>query len=160
MAFELVIYQTLLDQKIPAPLAKLITAQSQFESGNYKSRVFLTDNNAFGYKFVGQKIATKGLPSPKNEGDNYAHYDSVKDSAIEIANWVKRRVKEKRFPALNTITTAEQYSKLLKDTNYHTSAESNYTKGLKYYLDKLKIGSTLPVIGLFILAAFFFLRRK
>ena len=48
MAFELIIYQTLIDQKIPAPLAKLITAQSQFESGNYKSRVFLTDNNAFG----------------------------------------------------------------------------------------------------------------
>lgn len=156
MAFELIIYQTLIEQKIPAPLAKLITAQSQFESGNYKSRVFLTDNNAFGYKYVGQKIASKGLPSPKSEGDNYAHYASVKDSAIELSNWVKRRVKEKKFPALNKITTAEQYSGLLKASGYYTSAESNYTKGLKYYFEKLKIASTLPVIALYIIAAFFF----
>lgn len=160
--YQQIIYDTLIGQKIPPTLAKIVTAQSQFESGNYKSNVFLKDNNAFGYKFVGQKNATKGIPSPASEGDNYAHYNSVQDSAIEIANWLKRRLKEKKLPPFEQITSPDQYSKLIKAAKYYGASETTYTKGITKIFNQLKI---VPVVtgltSLIIIAAiFFFIKRK
>jgi uncharacterized FlgJ-related protein len=159
--YQDIIYNALLGQKIPPLLAKIVTAQSQFESGNYKSKVFLTDNNAFGYKYVGQKIATQGLPSPASEGDHYAHYNSVQDSAIELANWLKRRHKEGKLPALETITSPQQYSKLIKAANYYGASESTYTKGITKIFNSLKIGPVVTgLTGLIIIAAIFFLIKR
>jgi uncharacterized FlgJ-related protein len=161
MAFQEVIYQTLIDQKIPPTLAKIVTAQSQYESGNYTSNVFKTDNNAFGYKYVGQKIATRGLPSPASEGDNYAHYNSVADSAKEIANWLKRRHKEGKLPALEAITTPAQYSKLIKAAGYYGASENTYTKGITKIFNSLNINPVIGgLTGLIIIAAIFFLIKK
>jgi uncharacterized FlgJ-related protein len=159
--YQDIIYNALLGQKIPPLLAKIVTAQAQFESGNFKSNVFLKDNNAFGYKFVGQKIATKGIPSPASEGDNYAHYNSVQDSAIEIANWLKRRVKEKKLPALELITTPAHYSKLIKAAGYYGASENTYTKGITKIFNSLKINPVIGgITGLIIIAAIFFLIKK
>lgn len=160
--YQQIIYDTLIGQKIPPTLAKIVTAQSQFESGNYTSNVFKADNNAFGYKYVGQKIATRGLPSPKKEGDNYAHYNSVQDSAIEIANWLKRRLKEKKLPPFDQITLPGQYSKLIKAAGYYGASENTYTKGITKIFDQLKIGPVVTSItGIIIIAAiFFFIKRK
>jgi uncharacterized FlgJ-related protein len=158
--YQEIIYNALIGQNIPPLLAKIVTAQSQFESGNYKSKVFLTDNNAFGYKYVGQKIATKGIPSPANEGDHYAHYNSVQDSAIELANWLKRRRKEGKLPALEAITTPAQYSKLIKAAGYYGASENTYTKGITKIFNSLKIDSITGLTGLIIIAAIFFLIKK
>jgi flagellum-specific peptidoglycan hydrolase FlgJ len=160
--YQQIIYDTLIGQKIPPILAKIVTAQAQFESGNFKSNVFLKDNNAFGYKYVGQKIATKGIPSPASEGDNYARYNNVQDSAIEIANWLKRRVREKKLPALEAITTPAQYSKLIKAAGYYGASENTYTKGITKIFNSLKIGPVVTgLTGLIIIAAiFFFIKRK
>jgi flagellum-specific peptidoglycan hydrolase FlgJ len=160
--YQQIIYDTLIGQKIPPILAKIVTAQSQFESGNFKSNVFLKDNNAFGYKYVGQKIATKGIPSPASEGDNYAHYNNVQDSASELANWLKRRRKEGKLPALETITTPAQYSKLIKAAGYYGASENTYTKGITKIFNSLKIGPVVTgLTGLIIIAAiFFFIKRK
>jgi len=159
--YQEIIYNALIGQNIPPLLAKIVTAQSQFESGNYKSKVFLTDNNAFGYKYVGQKIATQGIPSPASEGDNYAHYNSVQDSAIEIANWLKRRVKEKKLPGLEQITTPAQYSKLIKAAGYYGASENTYTKGITKIFNSLKINPVIGgLTGLIIIVAIFFLIKK
>jgi len=159
--YQEIIYNALIGQNIPPLLAKIVTAQSQFESGNYKSKVFLTDNNAFGYKYVGQKIATKGLASPAKEGDHYAHYNSVQDSAIELANWLKRRRKEGKLPALEAITTPAQYSKLIKAAGYYGASENTYTKGITKIFNSLKIDPITGLTGLIIIAAiFFFIKRK
>jgi len=159
--YQEIIYNALIGQNIPPLLAKIVTAQSQFESGNYKSKVFLTDNNAFGYKYVGQKIATQGLPSPAKEGDHYAHYNSVQDSAIELANWLKRRRKEGKLPALEAITTPAQYSKLIKAAGYYGASENTYTKGITRIFNSLKIDPITGLTGLIIIAAiFFFIKRK
>ena len=159
--YQEIIYNALIGQNIPPLLAKIVTAQSQFESGNYKSKVFLTDNNAFGYKYVGQKIATQGLLSPASEGDHYAHYNSVQDSAIELANWLKRRRKEGKLPALETITSPGQYSKLIKAANYYGASESTYTKGITKIFNSLKINPIIAgLTGLIIIAAIFFLIKK
>lgn len=161
MAYQEVIYQTLIDQKIPPLLAKIVTAQSQFESGNYQSNVFKTDNNAFGYKYVGQKIATRGLPSPVSEGDHYAHYASVSDSAKEIANWLKRRLKEKKLPPFEQITSPGQYSKLIKQAGYYGASENTYTKGITKIFNQLKIGPLSAGLGgIVIIALIFFLIKN
>jgi len=159
--YQEIIYNALIGQNIPPLLAKIVTAQSQFESGNYKSKVFLTDNNAFGYKYVGQKIATQGLASPAKEGDHYAHYNSVQDSAIELANWLKRRVKEKKLPGLEAITTPAQYSKLIKAAGYYGASENTYTKGITKIFNSLKINPVIGgLTGLIIIVAIFFLIKK
>jgi flagellum-specific peptidoglycan hydrolase FlgJ len=159
--YQEIIYNALIGQNIPPLLAKIVTAQSQFESGNFKSNVFLKDNNAFGYKYVGQKIATKGLPSPASEGDYYAHYNSVQDSAIELANWLKRRHKEGKLPPFDQITSPAQYSKLIKAANYYGASENTYTKGITKIFNSLKINPVIGgLTGIIIIAAIFFLIKK
>jgi len=159
-----IVYNTLKAQKIPDPLAKLMTSQAQLESANFTSRVFKTNNNAFGYKYVQQKIATQGLPAPKNEGGYYANYKTVSDSALELANYVKRRLKEKRFPPLETITSARQYADLLTNVGYHTSTRESYVKGVEYYFNKLKdiiIKQSTPLLSIaFIIGIFFLINKK
>ena len=157
------VYNTLKAQKIPDPLAKLMTAQAQLESANFTSRVFLTNKNAFGYKYLKQKIASQGLPAPKNEGGYYANYKTVSDSALELANYVKRRLKEKRFPPLETITSARQYANLLKDVGYHTSTRESYIKGVEYYFNRLKdiVIKQSPLLSIaFIIGIFFLINKK
>jgi hypothetical protein len=159
--YQQIIYDTLIGQKIPATLAKIVTAQAQFESGNFSSNVFKQDKNAFGYKYVGQKIATRGLAAPSKEGDNYARYATVQDSAIEIANWLKRRLKEKKLPPLEQITSPAQYSKLIKAAGYYGADESVYTKNLVKIFNALKIGPvTGGITGVLLIAAIFFLIKN
>jgi uncharacterized FlgJ-related protein len=158
-----IVYNTLKAQKIPDPLAKLMTSQAQLESANFTSRVFKTNNNAFGYKYVKQKIATQGLPAPKNEGGYYANYKTVSDSALELANYVKRRFKEKRFPPLETITSARQYADLLTNVGYHTSTRDSYVKGVEYYFNRLKdivIKQSTPLLSIALIIGIFFLINK
>lgn len=131
------IWQALKGEGLPDNVCNLVTAQSKHESGNYTSRVFLKNNNCFGYKFVGQRWATQGLKSP--EGDFYAHYDSPADSAREIARWIKRRQNSGLFPRdLDTITGPEEYAHLLKACGYFGDSVENYTKGLKHHFKTLK----------------------
>lgn len=100
MNIETIVYQTALANGMPDKLAKLITAQSKHESGNYTSPVFKANTNLFGYKYVGQKLATRGTGAPSNEGDNYAKYKNVADSVTELTSWIKRRQKEKSSPQI------------------------------------------------------------
>lgn len=131
MNYEQRIYITAISEGMPKSLALLIVAQSKHESGNYTSNVFKTCNNLFGYKWVGQKGASQGIKS--TEGDFYARYASVEDSVRELTNWIKRRLKEKKFPALDTITNAVQYATALKACGYYGDSPSHYVAGLNHY---------------------------
>jgi uncharacterized FlgJ-related protein len=137
MDYGQVIYTTLLNDGIPPNLANIMTAQSKFESANYTSNVFLNCNNAFGYKYEGQAIAESCNISP--EGDSYAGYDNVEDSAHEIAAWIGRRIAEGNFPAdLRTITTPAQYAILLKQSGYFGAPLDVYTNGLTRFFKVYK----------------------
>jgi hypothetical protein len=85
----------------------------------------------------------------------------VQDSAIELANWLKRRRKEGKLPALEAITSPAQYSKLIKAAGYYGASENTYTKGITKIFNSLKIDPITGLTGLIIIAAiFFFIKRK
>lgn len=146
MNYESEIYSQCKAMGMPEKLCLLIVAQSKHETNGYQSNVFKSCNNAFGYKYVGQRGATKCTGSP--EGDNYAKYASVKDSATEIVKWIRRRQNEGKFPQdLNTITSQAQYAALLKQCGFYgqmpgqtyQQSITNYTNGLiHWFKDNIK----------------------
>lgn len=142
MTYDERIYNKAIADGMPPILATLIVAQCRGESENYTSNVFKTCNNLNGYKWVNQSTALGPcIKSP--EGDYYAKYASVEDSVHELTQWIRRRQAAGYFPKdLSTITTAEQYAKLLiadPDHHYYGSPLSVYVQMLTSQL--LNIGS-------------------
>lgn len=135
--YEITIFHTALNAGIPEDLAHLILAQAKHETANFTSKVFKKNKNAFGYKYVkGAKwqMLQSGRTSP--EGNQYAQYINLESSTLEITSWIYRRLKEKKFPDLETIKTPEQYAISLRKTNYYTDSITNYTRGLRKFLTK------------------------
>jgi len=123
------IYSRLIGNGIPAQLANIIIAQARHETGDYTSNAYKIDNNLFGYKYIGQTGATKGIKS--SERDYYAHYRNIEASVDELCRWINRRQKEGKFPNnLASITSPAQYAQLLKNNSYYGSTLLSYTTGL------------------------------
>jgi hypothetical protein len=136
MDYGAIIFNTVNGLGIPVALSNLVAAQSAHETNNYTSDVFLHCNNAFGYKWVNQRYALGPcLQSP--EGDYYASYASIQQSAQEIAAWIYRRVADGTFPQdLNMIQTPTQYAGYLLNAGYFTDSLANYVTGLtRYFVD-------------------------
>lgn len=121
---------------MPKRLSYLIAGQSAHETANYTSRVFIEDRNCFGYKRVsGAKYQlSSGRMSP--EGNAYAAYSSIENSVHEVTAWIKRRLNEGRFPALDTIKTPLQYATALKNCGYYGDPVSVYANGISRALQK------------------------
>lgn len=139
------IYSTLRAGDLPPALCSLIVAQARVESANFTSHVFLSCNNAFGYKATGTAPKCTGSP----EGDYYKKYASVADSAAEITAWIRRRQRDGIFPTdLTTILTPEQYAALLKKAGYYGSSQTAYASAMRGYW----IQNKPPTGGLGVLA--------
>lgn len=135
--YEKIITTITTNAGIPKKLTELILAQAKHETNNFTSKVFIENNNAFGYKHIegGRFQMQAGRRSP--EGNQYAHYATLENSTRELIAWIMRRLIERKFPQLDTITTTTQYAALLKRTGYFTDTTSNYAKGLtKYFNNK------------------------
>lgn len=111
-------------------LARLMVAQAAHETGNFTSNVFRNNLNAYGYKrFTRSPYQKKvdGFKSP--EGNNYAAYNDVADSAREVADWLGRRKAD-----FNKVTNGTQYAEALKKNGFFTDGLGNYTAALnKHY---------------------------
>lgn len=129
--------------KINPALPSLMIAQAEHESANFTSNVFVKCNNGYGYKWVGQKTAI-GACTGAPEGDKYAAYKSLYDSAVEMAKWIKRR--EDKF---KTVDTLEEYAQILHDEGYYGDQAgkgySIYLAGLRKYYVQIKEGVTTAV---------------
>lgn len=123
-------------------VASLAVAQAKVESQNFTSKVFRTDNNAFGYKYVGQLGASQGLPVPSSETENgnpkyYAHYDTVYKSGDEMARWLIRNV-----PNYNTITTPLEYASALENSkigSYFSEPASVYASDMLGFYQPINV---------------------
>lgn len=153
--FDTLIYTAARGAGVPDAVARIIAAQARHETGNYTSRVFKADNNAFGYKFVGQSNAVPGTKAPANEGPTpYARYKSVQDSVIEMVNWLKRRQREGKLK-IAELTTPEKYAAALKQSGYYGAPESLYATAVARHLKSLAIttggaiATALLAVGLF-----------
>jgi hypothetical protein len=117
---------------LPDDLAELVVLQAAHETDGFTSNVFIQDNNAFGYKWVGSRYQERpGLKAPSAEGDHYGHYSNYLNSVQEIVDWLYRRKDEGKLPALSTIRDPATYAQLLKNTGYYGAPVSVYTAGLK-----------------------------
>jgi uncharacterized FlgJ-related protein len=91
MNYDQTIYDIAVKNGFTPQAAKLIIGQARVESANYTSQVFKNNNNMFGMKYVGQKLAQRGTLAPSSErtsGDvntnYYAKYASPQDSARDV----------------------------------------------------------------------------
>lgn len=129
--YDRIIYKAAIDEGLTPRLAELMVAQAKHESAVYKSAVFQRCNNAYGYKYVGQSLAQSCSLSP--EGDKYAGYKSVEDSAKEVARWIKRR-----WEQFESITTPEDYALVLERNGYFGDSLSVYQRALNKFWYPLK----------------------
>jgi len=134
--------------------AKIITAQATHESGNFKSNVFLTDNNLFGMKMPNKRskqfIERASKIIMRSEGTApYAHYSSIQNSVKDLilgwhlynkTNWDK-------------IKSPADYATYLKSKGYYGDTYSNYLTALVNQiknLDWLKVGAAVSVSAVLI----------
>lgn len=135
MDYKQVIYQaaypklTALGFPNASALASYMVAQSQHETGNYTSDVFKRNNNAFGYKYYPGSSYQLGSGKGSPEGDSYANYASVSDSALEVAAWIGRR----KTQFIN-VKSVDEYVSVLKKDGYFGDSLSNYLSDVKKYL--------------------------
>lgn len=121
-------------------LAGFMVAQSKHETANYTSPVFKHNNNAFGYKYYKGSLYQIGRGTGSPEGNAYAKYKNVQDSAREVADWIGRG--QTAFASVNTIT---DFATALKKGRpgyeyYHTekgytvqASINNYIKGMTHF---------------------------
>ena len=88
----------------------IVLAQSKLESGNFKSRIFLENNNMFGMKEAKRRPTTN-----KGTQNGHAYFESWKDCVIDYAFY--------QAAYLNSLKTEDQYYQYLsasyaEDPNY------------------------------------------
>jgi len=166
MTNDEIVYQTGIDNGLPSAVATMLAAQARLESGNYTSNLYLQNNNAFGYKYVGQFGAHQGILAPKSEWNNpnvagyYAAYDSLAKSALEVVKWIKRRIKEGVF-TMEDLTNPDDYANAFKKAGYFGETAYEYSQDLasivKHYFETamtyVKSNPTVVIIGLIIILA-------
>lgn len=114
------IYRTAVKDGMPELLASFIVGQSKFETNKYHNKHCQLHLAYFSYMYDPKsKWQVKGGGSIADNGAPVAKYASLENSVHEMTDWIKRRQREKKFPAdLNTITDPEQYSHLLYNCGF------------------------------------------
>lgn len=143
---------------LPVDLANLVVAQARHETGNFTSNAFVRHNNAFGYSYVPGARYQTGPGLIADNGQPVASYATVQDSVKEIVDWIYRRLKEGKFPALSTIRTPEQYARLLKDAGYYGDTFANYSAALKRLFQAASGSVGIGLVA--VVAALYYFRRQ
>ena len=109
-----------------APMEKIIIAQSQHETANWKSSLFKNHNSLFGMKWPVDLPGThQGPISP--EGDYYTSYDAWENSAQHLLHWLRR----KKIPVT---TDVSDYVKSIRNAGFFTDTFDNYLNGVNRFL--------------------------
>lgn len=124
--YNQIIYATAIEEGLTPLLATFMVSQANHEAAQYTSGVFQSCKNAFGYKYVGQALAEPCTGSP--EGDKYARYKNVADSAREVARWIKRRMAQ-----FENVKTPDEYAIVLERNGYFGDNLSTYQKAMNKF---------------------------
>lgn len=98
----------------------IVFAQARLESGNFKSSIFLENNNLFG-----MKVARRRPTTNKGENRGHAYFDSWKECVVDYAFY--------QAAYLQDLKTEQQYLQYLK-TNY--AEDPNYYQRLLKLINK------------------------
>jgi len=158
-----IVYNQAVSMGVPSDTAKLIAAQARYETAGYTSNVFKNYNNAFGYKWVGQKKWASGPGGAAGsqdaqgnaDGGTYAKYPSVAYSTGELVDWLKRRQAEGKLK-ISALKTPAQYAAALKASGYYGQTASQYASGLSTMLKYITIAAGGALTLLLLVAGFFF----
>ena len=153
------IYQQAKKRGASDALARLVVQMARHETGNYSSKVFLENNNAFGYKYVKGAKWQSGAGRMSPEGNNYARYRSVNDSVNEVMDWMARREKQGLFK-MNSLTDSTAFANALKSGNYYGAPVSQYKRGLDAADDKIVIAAAGGLAGLLVVAGLIVLYNR
>jgi hypothetical protein len=191
--YDQLIYDTAIKNGFTPTSAKFVVAQARYESADYTSGVFQKNFNTSGMKFIGQPLATRGslVPykerssgckavsegqvggqgaSPCKDGDHYAKFASVADSAKDVIernyNITRKGVTPEQ---IRKAETPEEFARLLKVRGYYGGDESSYAGGLKVKLLRIQVvefvtknkNGILLIIGLAVIGgAYYFFKKK
>ena len=110
-------------------LSELLAAQAAHETGDFTSRIFSENNNAFG-----MKASTRNFEF----GERYGHalYLSIGDSVKDMLEYLSDRIKPLKEIADMSIS---EYAIYLKSASYFEDTVQNYTSGLMSYYEGGKI---------------------
>jgi uncharacterized FlgJ-related protein len=101
----------------------IILAQAKLESGNFKSHMFIENNNIFGMKEAKKRPTTN-----KGTQNGHAYYENWKDCVIDYAFY--------QAAYLNDIKTEEQYYQYLAGSY---AEDPGYIAKVKVIANSLKI---------------------
>lgn len=119
---------------MPALICEFIVCQAHWESGNYTSKLYNDDNNAFGFDY---SAYSAGVPSTKNFNGSvpYASYADVTGGVDDLCAWLDAHGGD-----LGQITTPQQYADMLAENDYFEGVSAaTYGAGLTA-LDKQLFG--------------------
>lgn len=108
-----------------AHLSELLAAQAAHETGDFTSRIFSENNNAFG-----MKASTRNYEF----GERYGHaiYLSLGDSVKDMLEYLSDRIKPLKEIADMSIS---EYAIYLKSVSYFEDSVQNYTSGLMSFYE-------------------------
>lgn len=122
---------------------KVIIAQAQHETGNFKSPVFKQLKNAFGMRLATRRPTTAlGKKTTKGGNSYYAYYRSVADSLQDLFLYLD----DFGFPKANTWDEVKVITKGMDPVTYYVNFISangyfednywNYLRNVQYYYKK------------------------
>lgn len=102
--------------------AKILIAQSAFETGNFTSKIFIENNNLFGMRLprVRETTAT-------GEKHGHATYSSLEDSIKDMRLYFHSR----KIPTV--FSSVASYVKTLVQKKYFEAAPEAYEGGVNHY---------------------------
>lgn len=98
----------------------IVLAQSQIESGYYKSHIFKENNNLFGMKEAKQRPTTN-----KGTENNHAYYDNWKESVVDYALYQSKY--------LSSLKTEREYLDYISQSY---AEDPNYVSKIKRIINK------------------------
>ena len=125
----LIIYSLVSSMGLTGDLAKFAAAQAAHETGGFTSKIFKSNNNAFGMKYAGQSLAA----GVKN---GYANYLTVNDSVGDFVKWwVHHRAAIFSLPLF--VHDLASYVRFLRNNSYFEASEAEYLKGCQHFYNIL-----------------------
>lgn len=139
---------------LPDPLASIVVAQAKHETGNFTSRFFTENNNAFGYAYYAGSNYQTGAGDLADNRQPIATYANIEDSTKEVIDWIWRRFRRGEFPDPTAIQTTDQYAAALKSAGYYGDTLANYARGLKSFYVPIAVASGIGLLAVLAIAIY------